>query len=254
MSDNQPNNGESNPNKVALITGAAHRIGATTARLLHQNGMNIVLHYRGSREQAQMVQKELNDMRENSVILIQADLHTTSGLPTLIEESVKAWGRLDVLINNASSFYPTPIEKATEAQWDDLIGSNLKAPFFLSQAAAPHLKKHSGCIINIVDIHAERPLKTYPIYSMAKAGLAMMTKSLACELGPDVRVNGVAPGAILWPENLDDVAKQRIVSRTFLKRQGEPKDISKTILYLIKNADYVTGQIIAVDGGRSLNA
>lgn len=254
MSADQPNNSEPNSNKVALITGAAHRIGATTARLLHQNGMNIVLHYRGSREQAQAVQKELNDIRENSVILIQADLHITNGLPALIEESAKAWGRLDVLINNASSFYPSPIGKATEEQWDDLIGSNLKAPFFLAQAAAPYLKKHNGCIINIVDIHAERPLKTFPIYSMAKAGLAMMTKSLACELGPDIRVNGVAPGAILWPENLDEVAKQRIVSRTFLKRQGEPNDISKTILYLIKDADYVTGQVIAVDGGRSLNA
>lgn len=239
---------------VVLITGAAHRIGATTAKLLHQNGMNIVLHYRGSREKAQAVQKELNDKRENSVILIQADLHITNGLPALIEESVKAWGRLDVLINNASSFYPTKMGKTTEAQWDDLIGSNLKAPFFLSQAAAPHLKKNNGCIINIVDIHAERPLKTFPIYSMAKAGLAMMTKSLACELGPEIRVNAVAPGAILWPENLDEVAKQRIVSRTFLKRQGEPNDISKTILYLIKDAGYVTGQIIAVDGGRSLNS
>ena len=216
--------------------------------------MNIVLHYRGSREQAQAVQKELNDTRENSVILIQADLHITNGLPALIEESVKAWGRLDVLINNASSFYPTPIEKSTEAQWDDLIGSNLKAPFFLSQAAAPHLKKNNGCIINIVDIHADRPLKNFPIYSMAKAGLVMMTKSLACELGPEIRVNAVAPGAILWPENLDEVAKQRIVSRTFLKRQGEPNDISKTILYLIKDAGYVTGQVIAVDGGRSLNS
>lgn len=241
-------------NPVVLITGAAHRIGATTARLLHQNGMNIVLHYRGSREQAQAVQKELNDQRENSVILIQADLHITNGLTALIEESVNAWGRLDVLINNASSFYPTKIGKATEEQWDDLIGSNLKAPFFLSQAAAPHLKKNNGCIINIVDIHAERPLKTFPIYSMAKAGLTMMTKSLACELGPEIRVNAVAPGAILWPENLDEVAKQRIVSRTFLKRQGEPNDISKTILYLIKDAGYVTGQIIAVDGGRSLNS
>jgi pteridine reductase len=241
-------------NPVVLITGAAHRIGATTAKLLHQNGMNIVLHYRGSREQAQAVQKELNDQRENSVILIQADLHITNGLAALIEESVKAWGRLDVLINNASSFYPTLIGKATEAQWDDLFGSNLKAPFFLSQAAAPHLKKNNGCIINIVDIHAERPLKTFPIYSMAKAGLVMMTKSLACELGPEIRVNGVAPGAILWPENLDEVAKQRIVSRTFLKCQGEPNDISKTILYLIKDAGYVTGQIISVDGGRSLNS
>ena len=239
---------------VVLITGAAHRIGATTAKLLHQNGMNIVLHYRGSREEAQAVQKELNEQRENSVMLIQADLHITNGLSTLIEESVKAWGRLDALINNASSFYPTKIEKATEDHWDDLMGSNLKAPFFLSQAASPHLKKTNGCIINIVDIHAERPLKNFPIYSMAKAGLAMMTKSLACELGPEIRVNGVAPGAILWPENLDEVAKQRIVSRTFLKRQGEPNDISKTILYLIKDASYVTGQIIAVDGGRSLNS
>ena len=248
MSDNQ------SKNKVVLITGAAHRIGATTAKLLHQNDMNIVLHYRGSREQAQALQKELNDVRENSVILIQADLHITNGLHALIEESIKAWGRLDVLINNASSFYPTKIGKATEEHWEDLIGSNLKAPFFLSQAAAPHLKKTNGCIINIVDIHAERPLKTYPIYSMAKAGLVMMTKSLAGELGPEIRVNAVAPGAILWPENLDDVAKQRIISRTFLKRQGNPNDISKTILYLISDADYVTGQIITVDGGRSLNS
>lgn len=254
MSDNPSNNIHPEKLKVALITGAAHRIGATTAKLLHQNGMNIVLHYRGSREKAQSLQKELNMERENSVIIIQADLHITNGLPKLIDESVKAWGRLDVLINNASSFYPTQIGKATEEQWDDLIGSNLKAPFFLSQAAAPHLKKSHGCIINIVDIHAERPLKTFPIYSMAKAGLVMMTKSLAGELGPEVRVNGVAPGAILWPENLDDVAKQRIVSRTFLKRQGNPNDIAKTILFLIKDADYITGQIIAVDGGRSLNS
>lgn len=254
MSDKLPNNNNAENTKVVLITGAAHRIGATTAKLLHQNGMNIVLHYRGSREQAQALQKELNDERENSVILIQADLHLTKGLSTLIEEAVKAWGRLDVLINNASSFYPTPIGKATEDHWDDLIGSNLKAPFFLSQSAAPHLKKTNGCIVNIVDIHAERPLKTFPIYSMAKAGLVMMTKSLAGELGPEIRVNAVAPGAILWPENLDEVAKQRIVSRTFLKRQGEPNDISKTILYLIKDAGYVTGQVIAVDGGRSLNS
>lgn len=238
---------------VVLITGAAHRIGAATAKLLHQNGMNIVLHYRSSRQQAQALQEELNKIRENSVILIQADLHITNGLNALVEESIKAWGRLDILINNASSFYPTKIGDATEEQWDDLIGSNLKAPFFLSQAAAPHLKKHNGCIINIVDIHAERPLKKFPIYSMAKAGLVMMTKSLAGELGPEVRVNAVAPGAILWPENLDEVAKQRIVSRTFLKRQGEPNDIAKTILYLARDAGYVTGQIIAVDGGRSLN-
>jgi pteridine reductase len=241
-------------NPVVLITGAAHRIGATTAKLLHKEGMNIVLHYRSSREAALNLQNELNAIRENSVILIQTDLHTTSGLPTLIDEAVKAWGRLDVLINNASSFYPTKIGDATEEHWDDLMGSNLKAPFFLSQAAAPHLKKRHGCIVNIVDIHAERPLKTYSIYSMAKAGLVMMTKSLACELGPEVRVNAVAPGAILWPENLDEVAQQRIVSRTFLKRQGEPNDIAKAILYLIREAGYMTGQVLAVDGGRSLNS
>ena len=241
-------------NPVVLITGAAHRIGATTAKLLHQQGMNIVLHYRSSREAAKKLQDELNKLRENSVILIQTDLHNTSGLPTLVEEAVKAWGRLDVLVNNASSFYPTKIGEATEADWDDLLGSNLKAPFFLSQAAAPHLKKHAGCIVNIVDIHAERPLKTYTIYSMAKAGLAMMTKSLACELGPEVRVNAVAPGAILWPENIDEVAKQRIVSKTFLKRQGEPNDIARAILFLIREANYMTGQILAVDGGRSLNS
>ncbi|MDH5369493.1 MAG: pteridine reductase [Gammaproteobacteria bacterium] len=253
MTNKLSRNSDSDNARVALITGAAHRIGATTAKLLHQNGMNIVLHYRGSREKAQALQNELNKIRENSVILIQADLHNTSGLPALIEASIKTWGKLDVLINNASSFYPTQIGKATEDQWDDLIGSNLKAPFFLSQAAAPYLKETQGCIINIVDIHAERPLKTFPIYSMAKAGLVMMTKSLAGELGPDIRVNAVAPGAILWPENLDEVAQQRIVSRTFLKRQGEPNDIAKTILFLIQNADYITGQIIAVDGGRSLN-
>ncbi len=251
MSDTLPQN---NPEKVVLITGAAHRIGAVTARYLHQHGMNIVLHYRSSRKAAQQLQDELNAERENSVMLIQADLHATNGLHTLVEEAVKAWGRLDVLINNASTFYPTPIGKANENQWDDLMGSNLKAPFFLSQAAAPYLKKQQGCIVNIVDIHAERPLKNFPIYSMAKAGLVMMTKSLAAELGPDVRVNGVAPGAILWPENLDEVAQQRIVSRTFLKRQGEPRDIAKAIHYLVTAADYVTGQIIAVDGGRSLNS
>lgn len=241
-------------NPVVLITGAAHRIGATTAKLLHKEGMNIVLHYRSSREAARKLQTELNEKRENSVILIQADLHTTSGLAALIDEAVKAWGRLDVLINNASSFYPTMIGDATEEQWDDLMGSNLKAPFFLSQAAAPYLKKRKGCIVNIVDIHADRPLKTYSIYSMAKAGLVMMTKALAGDLGPEIRVNAVAPGAILWPEDLDEVAKQRIVSRTFLKRQGEPNDIAKAILYLIREANYMTGQILAVDGGRSLNS
>ena len=241
-------------NKVVLITGAAHRIGATTARMLHAEGMNILLHYRHSRDAAETLQTELNDIRPDSVKLLQADLHDTQSLPGLIEEAVNAWGRLDVLINNASSFYPTPIGSVTEAQWDDLIGSNLKAPLFLSQAAAPYLRQHQGCIVSIVDIHAERPLKEFPVYSMAKAGLVMLTKSLACELGPEVRVNAVAPGAILWPENLGEAEKEKIISRTFLKRQGAPDDIARAILYLVRDAGYVSGQVITVDGGRSLNS
>ena len=241
-------------NKVVLITGAAHRIGATTARMLHAEGMNILLHYRHSRDAAEALQTELNDIRPDSVKLLQADLHDTQSLPGLIEEAVNAWDRLDVLINNASSFYPTPIGSVTEAQWDDLIGSNLKAPLFLSQAAAPYLRQHQGCIVSIVDIHAERPLKEFPVYSMAKAGLVMLTKSLACELGPEVRVNAVAPGAILWPENLGEAEKEKIISRTFLKRQGAPEDIARAILYLVRDAGYVSGQVITVDGGRSLNS
>lgn len=241
-------------NKVVLITGAAHRLGATTACMLHGEGMNILLHYRHSRDAAEALQTELNDIRPDSIKLLQADLHDTQSLPGLIEEAVNAWDRLDVLINNASSFYPTPIGSVTEAQWDDLIGSNLKAPLFLSQAAAPYLRQHQGCIVSIVDIHAERPLKEFPVYSMAKAGLVMLTKSLACELGPEVRVNAVAPGAILWPENLGEAEKEKIISRTFLKRQGAPDDIARAILYLVRDAGYVSGQVITVDGGRSLNS
>lgn len=241
-------------NKIVLITGAAHRIGATTARMLHAEGMNILLHYRNSREAAESLQAELNAIRSDSVHLIQADLHDTANLPALVEQAISIWDRLDVLINNASSFYATPIGSVTETQWDDLIGSNLKAPFFLSQAAAPYLRKQQGCIISIVDIHAERPLKEFPVYSMAKAGLVMLTKSLACELGPEVRVNAIAPGAILWPENLGENEKEKIISRTFLKRQGAPEDIANAILYLIRDAGYMSGQILTLDGGRSLNS
>ena len=241
-------------NKVVLITGAAHRLGATTARMLHGEGMNILLHYRHSRDAAEALQTELNDIRPDSIKLLQADLHDTQRLPELIAEAIEIWDRLDVLINNASSFYATPIGSVTEAQWDDLIGSNLKAPLFLSQAAAPYLRQHQGCIVSIVDIHAERPLKEFPVYSMAKAGLVMLTKSLACELGPEVRVNAVAPGAILWPENLGEAEKEKIISRTFLKRQGAPEDIARAILYLVRDAGYVSGQVITVDGGRSLNS
>jgi len=184
--------------KTILITGAAHRIGATIARTLHAQGANIVLHYRASKEASEVLQKELLQQRDDSVILIQGDLLDISAIPKLIETAAGKWDGLDVLINNASSFYNTDVGATTETQWDDLIGTNMKAPFFLSQSAAAHLKKQQGCIINIVDIHAERPLKGYPVYSMAKAGLVMMTKALAGELGPEVRVNAIAPGAILW--------------------------------------------------------
>ena len=240
--------------KVALITGAAHRIGATTARTLHAAGINIVIHYRNSSQGAEALQQELETLRPDSVQLVQANLHQVSQFDALIAQVVEQWGRLDILVNNASTFYPTPIGNIDEQQWEDLIGSNLKAPLFLSQAAAPYLQQQQGNIINIVDIHADRPLKEHTVYSLAKAGLAMLTKSLARELGPDVRVNGVAPGAILWPENeMDDATKEEILSRTALKRTGEPQDIANTALFLIRDAHYITGQILNVDGGRTLS-
>jgi pteridine reductase len=239
--------------KVVMITGGAQRVGAMTARLLHAAGANIMLHYRNSRKPALALQQELNEKRKNSVVLIQADLLKIDGIAPMINKCIEQWGRLDVLINNASSFYATPMGTATENDWDDLVGSNMKAPFFLSQAAAPHLEKHNGCIINIVDIHAERPMQAHSIYNMAKAGLAMLVKTLAYELGPKIRVNGVAPGAIMWPaQEMDEITKQRIVSRTYLKRKGSAEDIARTVLFLASQADYITGQIIAVDGGRSL--
>jgi pteridine reductase len=225
------------------------------ARVLHAEGARLILHYRSSRDAAHKLQTELNAQREDSVVLIQADLLDTPKLAAIIKDAVSVWKRLDALINNASGFYSTSIGEITEDHWDELIGSNLKAPLFLSQAAAPHLIKHHGCIVNIVDIHADRPLKNYPLYSIAKAGLVMLTKSLACELGPEVRVNAVAPGAILWPEHdFDEVTKQRILSRTFLKRQGDPLDIARAVLFLIRDASYTSGHVLNVDGGRSLNS
>ena len=241
-------------NKTALITGASRRIGAVIARTLHHAGMNITLHYRGSKEEADKLADELNQLRNNSCIALRMDLHKTEELPQLIAQNQQHWGRLDLLVNNASSFYPTHIGKMTEQHWDDLIGSNLKAPLFLSQAAIPALKQNQGDIINIVDIHAEKPMKNHTIYCSAKAGLAMMTKSLAKELGPDIRVNGVAPGAIMWPENEQEAEIQdEIVSRTALKRSGMPEDIAAAVLFLARDAHYITGQIIPVDGGRSIN-
>lgn len=241
-------------NKVALITGGAKRIGAAIARHLHAVGMNLVIHYRHSDTMARALQEELNEQRSSSVLLLQADLLHVQKLTRMIQDTINHYGRLDVLINNASSFYPTPIGQGQEQEWDDLIGTNLKAPFFLSQIAAPHLATNHGCIINLVDIHAERPLKSYPIYSIAKAGLTMLTRSLARELGPSVRVNAIAPGTILWPENdMDEVTKQRIISHIPLKRHGDPSDIAQAALFLIRDAEYMTGQVLTIDGGRTLN-
>ncbi|MBT9569351.1 MAG: pteridine reductase, partial [Thiobacillus sp.] len=220
--------------KTVLITGGAKRVGAASARLLHAAGANLMIHYRNSAAEARAVQDELNAIRPDSVALIQADLLDINGLPSLVHQTVATFGGLDVLLNNASSFYPTPVGTIAEKDWIDLMGSNLKAPLFLSQAAAPELKKRRGCIINITDIHAERPMKSYVVYSIAKAGLVGLTKSMARELAPEVRVNAVAPGPIMWPEddaNFDEVSRQRIISHTMLKRAGDPSDIALAVRF-----------------------
>jgi len=246
-------NAETRLGKVALVTGAAHRIGAQIARCLHGQGMDIVLHYRGSEVAARTLAAELALSRPDSVLLHRADLNRCHEFPGLIERIRAFRGRLDVLVNNASGFYPTPFDDAGEEQWEDLMGSNLKGPFFLTKAAAPLLRAASGCVVNLVDIHAERSLKDYPIYSIAKAGNAMMVKALARELGPQVRVNGIAPGAVLWPEQTpDEGVKQEILARTALERAGTPMDIARALIFLVRDADYITGQIITVDGGRTL--
>ncbi len=239
--------------KVALITGAARRIGAAVARTLHGQGLDLVLHYRSSRTEADILRAELEAVREGSILLLQADLKDCGAFDPLIAEVGDFRGRLDVLVNNASDFYPTPFATSGEAEWEDLMGSNLKGPYFLTKAAAPLLRTAGGCVVNLVDIYAERPLKNYPIYSIAKAGNAMMVKALARELAPEVRVNGIAPGVILWPEQEPpDRTRREILARTALRRTGSPDDIARAILFLIRDADYVTGQIIAVDGGRTL--
>lgn len=243
--------------KVVLITGAAKRVGAMIARSLHQQGMCIAIHYNSSAQEAQTLCEEFNLLRPNSAIALQANLHNTTSLPNLVAATVKAWGQLDVLINNASSFYPTPIGQITEQHWDDLLSTNLKAPLFLAQSAAPHLAKQCGSIINLVDIHARQPLKSYPVYCVAKAGLLMLTKVLAKELSPNVRVNAIAPGPILWSDEekneLDQATQEKIIGRTLLKRSGSPEDVAKAVGFFIQQADYITGQVLAIDGGRSLN-
>jgi pteridine reductase len=239
--------------KVALITGAARRIGAAIATTLHRSGANIGVHYRKSSADAEALVDRLNAERPNSAALFQVDLNDTEALPNLVEKLIAWHGRLDVLVNNASSFYPTPPGEITLAQWDDLVGSNLKAPLFLSQAALPALRETRGVIINLIDVHAQRPLRNHPVYGSAKAGLAMLTRSLAKDLAPEIRVNGVSPGAILWPENgMDDATRNSILKQIPLARAGQPDDIAGCVLFLVKDATYVTGQIIAVDGGRSI--
>ena len=241
--------------KVVLITGGAKRVGAGICRRLHAAGATLMLHYRKSAGEARLLQVELNHVRENSVALIQADLLDVAKLPSLVEQTLNTFGRLDALVNNASSFFPTPVGEISAQTWEDLVGTNLRAPLFLSQAAAPALRRTQGAIVNITDIHAERPLKTYVVYSAAKAGLSGLTRSLARELAPDVRVNAVAPGPILWPDDgqFDELARQRIVSHTPLRREGTPDDIARAVHFLLADAPYVTGVTLAVDGGRHIS-
>ena len=243
---------------VALITGGGRRIGASIVRHLHDADCHVLIHYHHSAKAAEQLCAELNRSKPNSADCIRADLLDTQQLPQLIDTAVSRWGRLNILVNNASSFYPTPINTINTEQWDDLIGSNLKAPLFLAQAAAAQLQQHSGCIINITDIHAERPMQNYPVYSIAKAGLAALTKSLAIELAPNVRVNAVAPGSILWPESatnsISQSEQQALLARTALARAGEPADIASAVRFLALDATYVTGQILSIDGGRSVFA
>ncbi|MBU2569063.1 MAG: pteridine reductase [Gammaproteobacteria bacterium] len=239
--------------KNVLITGGAKRIGAACAKLLHESGFNILLHYRSSERNALQLRDLLNDIRPDSAQIIKADLAVKAELLLLADYAKTTWGGIDALVNNASSFYPTGIGQVSEHDWDELIGSNLKAPFFLTQALVEELSARRGCVVNITDIHAERGLKGYPVYSIAKAGLVAMTRVMAKELGPDIRVNAVSPGAILWPEqDMSEAVKQEIVERIALKRNGAPEDIARAVRFLIKEADYITGQVIAVDGGRTL--
>jgi pteridine reductase len=236
-----------------LITGAAKRIGAVIARTLHEAGANVAIHYHSSAQAADALAAELNAQRAGSAFTVGADVREVEALERMAKEVLARTGRLDVLVNNASNFYPTPLGTVTPEQWYDLVGSNLKAPLFLSLAVLPALKAARGCIVNIVDVHAQRPLREHPVYGAAKAGLAMLTRSLAKDLGPDIRVNGVSPGAILWPdEGMSEGLRAAIIKQTALKRSGDPQDIATTVLFLVRDAPYITGQIIAVDGGRSV--
>jgi pteridine reductase len=241
--------------KVILVTGGAKRVGAAIVRMMHGEGANVMIHYRASAADAKALKDSLNLARAGSVATVQADLLETETLPTLILQTLDTFGRLDALVNCASTFYPTTLAEASETSWIELIGSNLKAPLFLSQAAAPHLRATRGAIINITDIHAERPLKGYLVYNVAKAGLRGLTHTLARELAPEVRVNAVAPGAIMWPDDgqFNDVEREAIINHAPLKREGSPDDIARAVKYLLMDAPYVTGQTINVDGGRHIS-
>ncbi len=242
--------------KVVLVTGGAKRVGAAICRRLHKAGAQVAVHYRSSAQEAHVLLDELNDVRPESAAVFCADLLDTGALPQLVNSVVERFGRLDALVNNASSFYATPLAEVDEQQWHDLLGTNLKAPLFLAQAAADELRRRHGAIVNIADIHAERPMHGHLLYSVAKAGLVALTRALAQELAPQVRVNGISPGVIVWPETaawMDVEQRRRIVAHTLLKREGEPDDIAKTVAFLLQGAPYITGQIIAVDGGRTVN-
>lgn len=239
--------------KVVLVTGAARRIGAAIVTCLHANGARVAIHYRGSADAAKRLTASLNKTRGDSAKAFQADLLDQHEIQKLVTSVVDWGGRLDGLINNASTFYPTPVGEITEEHWADLVGSNFKAPLFLSQEVAPHLRAAGGAIVNIVDIHSQRPLRNHVVYSPAKAALGMLTRSLAKDLAPDVRVNGVSPGAILWPEDgMSEVVQDSILRQVPLQRAGDPDDIAGCVLFLLRDATYITGQIIAVDGGRSI--
>ncbi|MDR3478970.1 MAG: pteridine reductase [Gammaproteobacteria bacterium] len=242
--------------QVALVTGAARRIGAEIARTLHAAGMNVVLHYHTSSVEAEALCTSLNEVRAHSAITVAADLIQIADFDTLMQRALKPWGRLDVLVNNASRFYRTRLGAVTEAAWDDLLTSNLKAPFFLAQAAIPALTETKGCIINIADIHGDRPMRDYSAYCISKAGLIMLTKSLAKELGKKkIRVNAISPGEVIWPEGenaMTDEDKENVLGRIVLGRIADPIEIARTVLFFAQNANYITGQILAVDGGRSL--
>lgn len=240
--------------RTALITGAAKRLGAVIATELHDHGYRVIVHYRHSETDAQGLCEALNRKRPDSAWPLQGDLLDTASLSRLVENGASRWGRLDVLVNNASAFYPTPVGTVSECQWEELIGSNLKAPFFLIQAALPWLREAAGCVVNLADIYGERPLQGYPVFSIAKAGLIALTKAMAKELAPEVRVNAIAPGAVLWPVPAPDAAVQKkILARIPLARLGTAEEVARAVRFLADEAAYVTGQVLAVDGGRSLS-